>query len=755
MPALRVPAVMSKASAWIWPADDDARELPLTHRLAIIYLMLPVVVWLGGWFEWWLGIPAAILLSLALWRALSGSWRPSPRAATFAVLAAAACWVMASGAGGVFDASLIDWLGHRTRLLELGRHPWPTFLPEPLAAYAPNEAYSPPLLRYYLGYYMTPGLAAHWLGPAALNWAVPIWTWLGVALVLLMFTRERRGGGVALALLIFIFFSGMDVLRMILTDGWGWIDLRIEWDGLPGILLGTGHIDHAVVPTKALSNMTSFLWNPQHFIPAGLYTLLMLQLRGHRRFLAVSGVLLAAAPFWSSFAAVGLLPLTAALLWENGIRPFLRWPNLLLAVPLAALIALYLTSGPTDFPSGWIWERYDWSLLVRWMPVFYFSEFLLIGALLWILRPTLRREPFFIASMATLCILPLYYYPEYNNLQMRGSLAPLMLLCWYCTETLVGIEGTNVRRWVFRLGAACLAAILAIGSVTAIVELARSTRDDGAFRFEQVDYTLLSNLPPRWQTENTAYDIPNALRMLLDDDEHAPIEYHRGNRVIRSEFDAYLEENDLVLAKEGCGRDDLDGRFFLYTVPVDLSNLPGDMRTLGFDYSHSWRGYETRVLGGTCVVRLSLPEYAVAGFRVGQWAQDVGGSWEADYNFDADLDRTYRSLTSGEPIARSEFDVYLSEYRITYTREPCTPADAEPIFFLHLFPVDDADLPRSRRQHGFDNLDFTFDQHGLLHDGDRCIVSLVLPDYEVAKIRTGQYVGVRRAWSEDFSVSGD
>ena len=653
MPALRVPAVISKASAWIRPADDDARELPLTHRLAIIYLMLPVVIWLVGWFQWWLGIPATILLSLALWPALSGSWRPSPRAATFAVLAVAACWVMASGAGGVFDSGLIDWLGHRTRLLELGRHPWPTFLPEPLAAYAPNEAYSPPLLRYYLGYYMTPGLAAHWFGPAALNWAVPIWTWLGAALILLMFTRERRGWGVALALLIFIFFSGMDVLRQILTEGWGWIDLQIEWDGLPGIHLGTGHIDHAVVPTKALSNMTSLLWNPQHFIPTGLYTFLMLQLRGHRRFLAVCGVLLAAAPFWSSFAAVGLLLLIAALLWQNGIRPFLRWPNLLLAAPLAALIALYQTSGPTDFPSGWIWERYDWSLLVRWMPVFYLSEFLLIGALLWILRPTLRREPFFIASMVTLCILPLYYYPEYNNLQMRGSLAPLLLLCWYCTETLVGSEGTNARRWVFRLGAACLAAILAIGSVTAIIELARSTRDDGLFRFEQADYTLLSDLPPRWQTENTSYDIPNTLRILLDDDELAPIEHHQGRRVIRSEFDVYLEENDLILAKEGCGRDDLDGRFFLYTVPVDLGNLPDDMQTLGFDYSRSWRGYETRVLGGTCVVRLSMPEYAVAGFRVGQWAQEVGESWEADYNFDADLDRTYRSLTSSEPIVRS------------------------------------------------------------------------------------------------------
>ena len=39
--------------------------------------------------------------------------------------------------------------------------------------------------------------------------------------------------------------------------------------------------------------------------------LLLLDLRRRPRFLAVSGVVLAAAPFWSAFVAVGLLPLVA------------------------------------------------------------------------------------------------------------------------------------------------------------------------------------------------------------------------------------------------------------------------------------------------------------------------------------------------------------------------------------------------------------------------------------------------------------
>ena len=57
-----------------WPSkfDDSAGELPLLHRLSILYLMLPVVIWLVGWFEWWLGIPATLLLVFAFWKLLSG-----------------------------------------------------------------------------------------------------------------------------------------------------------------------------------------------------------------------------------------------------------------------------------------------------------------------------------------------------------------------------------------------------------------------------------------------------------------------------------------------------------------------------------------------------------------------------------------------------------------------------------------------------------------------------------------------------------
>ena len=44
------------------PAAPVEPALPMLHRLAVVYLMLPVLVWLVGWFDGWVGIPATALL---------------------------------------------------------------------------------------------------------------------------------------------------------------------------------------------------------------------------------------------------------------------------------------------------------------------------------------------------------------------------------------------------------------------------------------------------------------------------------------------------------------------------------------------------------------------------------------------------------------------------------------------------------------------------------------------------------------------
>ncbi len=115
----------------------------------------------------------------------------------------------------------------------------------------------------------------------------------------------------------------------------------------------------------------------------------------------------------------------------------------------------------------------------------------------------------------------------------------------------------------------------------------------------------------------------------------------------------------------------------------------------------------------------------------------------------------YEALATGKPVIRSDFDVYLSENTLVYVREACDRADTEATFFLHLIPADVADLPDHRKQYGFDNLDFTFRGYGVaLFGNGKCVAARAVPEYDITRISTGQYVpvagGFNNLWKAEF-----
>lgn len=98
-------------------------------------------------------------------------------------------------------------------------------------------------------------------------------------------------------------------------------------------------------------------------------------------------------------------------------------------------------------------------------------------------------------------------------------------------------------------------------------------------------------------------------------------------------------------------------------------------------------------------------------------------------------------LENSQLISRSDFDVYMDNKRsrLIYIRNECSDSDIEPNFFLHIDPVDQADLPAHRRQHRFDNRDLNYNKYGF-RVGGRCVVQRNLPDYDITEIRTGQWI---------------
>ena len=104
-----------------------------------------------------------------------------------------------------------------------------------------------------------------------------------------------------------------------------------------------------------------------------------------------------------------------------------------------------------------------------------------------------------------------------------------------------------------------------------------------------------------------------------------------------------------------------------------------------------------------------------------------------------------REALASEPLDRSRFDAYRVGNHIVYLRDGCSASTIGLRFWLRVHPADPADLPTHHREfpdhrgeYGFEKRDFDFARYGARIDGD-CVVVAPLPDYAIARIRTGQF----------------
>ena len=216
-------------------------------------------------------------------------------------------------------------------------------------------------------------------------------------------------------------------------------------------------------------------------------------------------------------------------------------------------------------------------------------------------------------------------------------------------------------------------------------------------------------------------------------------EYHdaasNGDLLARADFDIYAHNGALYYLNENC--DPLpprvpEFRLFLHIFPVDPADLPARSRELGFENRDSLLTDNFGFFDGKCIHRRLLPDYPIARIITGQkTAVGVGGDkWRSDINL----------ATRGGALV--------------YHKENCAPADAPDGIFLHIFPADTADLPAARREYGFVNMGFQFADQGADIVG-KCVYERELPDYPIARIRTGQDAAASGGddWRVDIDLS--
>ena len=252
--------------------------------------------------------------------------------------------------------------------------------------------------------------------------------------------------------------------------------------------------------------------------------------------------------------------------------------------------------------------------------------------------------------------------------------------------------------------------------------------------------------------------------------EYADIEAN-GTLLARSAFDIYIHDGALRYLKENCepplenssgninaGNINANIKVFLHIFPADRADLPAHRREHDSDNRDFSVPDPGAFFDGKCIHRqLPLPDYSLARIRTGQIARgETLWSVDIDLAARAAAQALYEGIAAGDygqPVAQSDFDVYLRGNALAYLKENCAPADVDGRFFLHIFPADPADLPSDRREFGFENRNFWFIDRGA-YAGDKCVAERELPDYAIERIRTGQFVGGEgMIWGVEFPVS--
>ena len=460
-------------------------DMVLLSRMGLLYLFLPVLIFLTGWVRVELALPCSLMALVALkmaWRndaegeilpsaGLEGTKLQLPVLGLLIVIAVAVAWCAVCGQGGLV-VQKGDWFARNALFRDLITHRWPVFYPR-----------TDGTLSYYVGHWLPAGAVGKLVlmlgGSNESAWrigylALFAWTAFGVLLtwlVLLAAVRiDSSVGWVCAFMALFILFGGMDALGILFRQAERWMA------GLPPSLARWRNMDNGWSLTRELhwgkgfqfSSMTTLLsWVFNQTVSPWLATALVAADRRMNRLGIYVFPLLICAPF----PFIGLSTMLF-IVWlfvfcrsDNRariLRSTFSAANVLSFCSAAVLPALYLSS---NMNRGVVDVFYQWD----WITIFKYAWFLAleIGVFVLYLRESEFRNPWFAASLLVLVAFPCIYIGQYRDFGMRATIPPLFLLCaWMARNLLVVRRG----KWIW-----LAVAIGAVGPICSMVSTIQET----------------------------------------------------------------------------------------------------------------------------------------------------------------------------------------------------------------------------------------------------------------------------------------
>lgn len=445
---------------------------PLMMRLTYLYLAIPILIFIIGWFHPVLAVIFTAVTVCGLWLAL----RTAPSIELPAiqkkdlwkvvlVVLMAAVWVFFSGIGQ-FSFQNTDHSCRNAMLRGLVERPWPVTAEN---ASAPGS--EPRALVYYIAFWLPAACVGKVFGLRAAHTFLYLWAVLGVLLtfaLILSFSRKFS----PLPLVIFVFFSGLDILGVEIYNLYSGVF------SLPGPL---DHLEWWSNKVIQYSSMTTQLyWVFNQALPAWLVTLAILRQKDNRSLVFLYSLSL----LHSTLPAIGLLPIAAYMFIRRCLQQ--RNPQLSPGQNLRAMCREAFTFqnffaggavGITSFLylktnlSGQHVSGLAQSGLFSGHSILHYGLFLVCEVLLYflVIFPKNRKNGLYYLSLAILLVCPFIRVGYGGDFCMRASIPALVILFLLVSDTLRSCLENRQR-----LTAVLLSVLLLVGAVTPLHEMLRS-----------------------------------------------------------------------------------------------------------------------------------------------------------------------------------------------------------------------------------------------------------------------------------------
>lgn len=433
---------------------------PWLVRLAYLYLGLPIFIFITGWCNLPTALLGGLIVLVSLYCTCKNApslWIPSTRTQIHKLICIGLIgllWVYLSGIGAlVFQNTDHDC---RNPLFELlVQQSWPVQLEDP-----------PVILTYYIGFWLPSAMVGKLLHSVQLGFYAQIgWATLGVFLtfyfILALLKRVNYW-----PILLFIFFSGLDVLGCLLTENSSLLYPPIT------------HMEWWYPSFQFSSFTTQLFWVFNQALPMWVAILLMMHEKNNKSLAFIYACTL----LHSTLPAIGALPFVIYWYFKNGTTytylktAFFHWKNTILSsftfqnLAGAAMVGLisfsYLSNNIASAhrDGSALFAHVE---LLHWLICFFLPE---VGLYLLLIWKRHKRNALYYMCLVCFLVYPFIQVGNGPDFCMRATIPVLLLLYVMVLKTLANAHWRHQNKVLLGL----FVVVILLGSITPQHEIFRT-----------------------------------------------------------------------------------------------------------------------------------------------------------------------------------------------------------------------------------------------------------------------------------------